>query len=136
MFHLWPDQVSTTGEVLSEYQAAAQAGHLPAQAWSDLPVADMTPREIAIAESFSTRLGAGERSCLAVAHTRGGLLATDDADARAAAKRLGVPVTGTIGILVLAVRRELLTLRQANTLLTEMIAAGYRSPLEKLDTLV
>jgi predicted nucleic acid-binding protein len=41
-----------------------------------------------------------------------------------------------LGILALAVRRELLTLAQANTLLNDMVAAGYRSPMQKLDALV
>ena len=66
----------------------------------------------------------------------GGLLASDDADARAAAGRLGLPVTGTLGILALAVRRELLTLAQANAVLADLVAAGYRSPTERLDELV
>jgi predicted nucleic acid-binding protein len=67
---------------------------------------------------------------------QGGLFASDDADARAAAQRRGIPVTGTLGILALAVRRKLLTLAQANALLNDMIAAGYRSPMQKLDALV
>jgi predicted nucleic acid-binding protein len=58
---------------------------------------------------------------------RGCRFASDDADARAAARRLGVSVTGTLGILALA---------QANALLADMVAAGYRSPMERLDTLV
>jgi predicted nucleic acid-binding protein len=135
-FHLWAERVSTTREVLQEYQVAAQAGLLPAHAWSDLPVIDMTPQESAWAETLSKRLGAGERSCLAVAHSRGGLVVSDDADARDAAQRWGIPVTGTLGVLALAVRREVLTLPEANLLLAEMIAAGYRTPLEILDSLV
>jgi predicted nucleic acid-binding protein len=67
---------------------------------------------------------------------RGCRFASDDADARAAARRLGVSVTGTLGILALDVRCELLTLAQANALLADMVAAGYRSPMERLDTLV
>jgi predicted nucleic acid-binding protein len=47
-----------------------------------------------------------------------------------------VPVTGTVGVLDVAVRRGLLTLAQANGLLADMIAAGYRSPLDRLDELV
>ena len=71
-----------------------------------------------------------------VAHAREGLLVSDDADTRNTTRRLGIPISGTLGILALAVRRQLLTLNQANALLADMIAAGYRSPLEKLDTLV
>ena len=52
------------------------------------------------------------------------MFASDDADARAAARRLGIRVTGTLGILALTVRRELLTLTQANALLADG-AIGY-----------
>ena len=136
VFRLWAGRVASTPEVLSEYEVAARAGLLPSHAWIDLPVVELTTQEVAICETFSRRLGRGERSCLAVAHSRGSLFASDDADARAAARRLGIPITGTLGILALTVRRELLTLAQANALLADMVAAGYRSPMERLDTLV
>jgi len=136
VFHLWPEQACTTPAVLREYEVAAQAGWLPPHAWSDLTVVELTPQETDVTATFSSRLGRGERSCLAAAHSREGLLASDDADTRNAARRLGIPVSGTLGILALAVRRELLTLTQANALLADMIAAGYRSPLRKLDGLV
>ena len=133
---LWAGRIATTPDVLDEYEAAARAGLLPPRVWADLPLVELTPQEAATSETFSERLGAGERTCLAVAHSRGGIFASDDADARAAARRLGVPVTGTLGVLVVAVRRGLLTLAQANGLLADMIAAGYRSPLDRLDELV
>lgn len=136
IFHLWPDRVATTRAVLDEYAVASQAGLLPPGAWTDLPVVEMTGEETEMADTFSSRLGAGERTCLAVAHLRGGRLATDDGDVRKAAGRLGIPLTGTLGVLAIAVRRDLLTLDQANALLAEMIAAGYRSPVEALDALV
>jgi predicted nucleic acid-binding protein len=101
-----------------------------------LPLVALTSQELTLSETFSQRLGQGERSCLAVAHLRGGVFASDDADARAAARRLGVPVTGTLGILALAVHRDLVTLAQANAVLANMVAAGYRSPVERLDDLV
>lgn len=136
VFHLWPDRVVTTAAVLQEYRAAADIGLLPAHAWADLIVVEMTSQEETLASTFSSRLGAGERSCLAVAHSRDGLLVSDDADARGAAKRLGIVVSGTLGVLVLAVRRSLLTLAEANELLGNMIDAGYRSPMTRLDDLI
>jgi len=81
-------------------------------------------------------LGAGERSCLAVALHRQGLLVSDDLDARRAAREHGIPKTGTVGILVLYVRRGYLSREEANALLTEMIALGYRSPVASLDSLL
>lgn len=136
VFQLWGKRVHTTCEVQREYQIAVRAGLLPTQAWRDLPVIDMTCQERDRAETFSKCLWTGERSCLAVAHARGEMVGTDDADARAVTDQLNIPLTGTLGILAVAVRRELLTLEEANALLAEMIVAGYRSPLEKLDTLV
>jgi len=136
VFRLWPERVMTTREVWCEYEVAAQTGKLPLHAWSDLTIVELTPQEMTGAAAFALRLGAGERSCLAVAQARQGLLASDDADTRHAAQRLGIPVSGTLGILALAVRRQLLSLDQANALLADMIAAGFRSPLEKLDALI
>ena len=64
------------------------------------------------------------------------MLASDDLHARRAAARLGVPITGTIGILAACVRTGHLALAEANLLLEAMIAAGYRSPIVSLDQLL
>jgi predicted nucleic acid-binding protein len=77
-----------------------------------------------------------EASCLAIAAHRGWALLTDDARARKAAHNWNVVVSGTLGVLVQAVRRGLLTLEDADALLAEMIAAGYRSPYGSLAQLV
>ena len=133
VLELWSDRVLTTPEVIGECEAAAQAGTLPPDAYAKLSVVALTAQERAMSETFSTRLGRGEPSWPAVARSRGALFATDDADARAAARRLDVPITGTLGILGLAVRLGLLTLTQANALLADMVRAGYRSPLGQVD---
>ena len=136
VMRLWPTAACTTSSVLDEYGAGAASGLLPADAWTDLPVVTLTEEETAFAASLSPRLGAGERTCLAVALHRQGLLVSDDLDARRAAREHGVPKTGTIGILVLCVRRGHLSREEANALLTEMIALGYRSPVASLDPLL
>lgn len=69
-----------------------------------------------------------EASCLAVAVRRGMAFLTDDARARAAAHGLHIAVSGTLGVLVSAVKQILLTLETADSLLNQMIQAGYRSP--------
>ena len=135
VMHLWPTTVCTTPSVLDEYRSGAASGLVSADAWADLAVLTMTEEETALAARFSTRLGAGERSCLAVAVRRRGLLASDDLDARRTAQRQGVPLTGTIGILSLCVRRGYLSREEANRLLAEMIALGYHSPFDNLDGL-
>ncbi len=133
---LWPERVGTTQAVLNEYNFAVQHKLLPAEVWDSLPIYNLDDEEYEMAGRFSTRLGRGERTCMAVAHKRGGVFASDDADARAAAKTLGIPVTGTLGILIHAVKQSLVSLPRANNLLHEMIAAGYRSPVYSLDSLL
>lgn len=51
-------------------------------------------------------LDAGEAASLAAAIERGGTLATDDLAARRLATDHGVPVTGSVGWLVLGVERD------------------------------
>lgn len=133
---LWPDRACTTSQALDEYEMGVASGVLPGDAWRDLRVVRLTEEESISAARFSSRLAAGERSCLAVAAQRGGLLASDDLDARRTARVWGVPRTGTLGILVLCVQHGYLSRKEANDLLTEMIRLGYRSPVDRLDTLI
>ena len=134
-FRLWGKAAATTAAGRAEYQAGVEVGLIPS-CWGKLPVIDLTAEEDALALSFSAGLGPGERTCLAVAAQRKGMLASDDLHARRAATRLGVPITGTIGILAACVRRGYLALAEANRLLEAMIAAGYRSPIMSLDQLL
>jgi predicted nucleic acid-binding protein len=133
--HLWPATACTTPPVLDEFRSGAVSGLVPADAWADLNVITLTEEETVLAASFSTRLGSGERSCLAAAVCRHGLLATDDLDARRIAQQQNVSLTGTIGILILCVRRGYLSREEADRLLAEMIALGCYSPFDNLDQL-
>ena len=135
VIHLWPTTAGTTPPVLDEYRSGAGSGLVPGDAWADLTVITLTEEETALAADFSTRLGSGERSCLAVAVCRQGLLASDDLDARRIARQQNVPLTGTIGILTLCVRRGYLSRKEANGFLADMIALGYYSPFDSLDQL-
>jgi predicted nucleic acid-binding protein len=133
--HLWPTKACTTPPVLDEYRSGVASGLVPADFWADLTVITLTEEETDLAATFSTRLGSGERSCLAAAVCRQGLLATDDLDGRRIAQQQNVPLTGTIGILILCVRRGYLSREEANGLLGKMIAFGYYSPFDSLDQL-
>jgi len=136
VLRLWPGAACTTPAVWAEYQVGAAAGLVPATAWNDLPVVTLTEAEASFAAGLPPRLGAGERTCLAAALRRQGLLASDNRDARNAARHYDIPTTGTLGILVLGVRRGFLSRDEAKALLKEMIAAGYRSPVPDLDSLL
>jgi predicted nucleic acid-binding protein len=83
-------------------------------------------------ESLSRSLGLGEASSIAVAKRRGFVFASDDRVARAEAVRLGMPVTGTLGILVKAIREDVCDLRTADVYLVKMIEAGFFSPVRSL----
>lgn len=136
VLRLWGNAACITSPVLAEYAAGTASGILPSEIWSGLTVVALNKRESALADSLSPKLGAGERACIAVAIHRQGTLASDDLDARRVAQRHHVPTTGTLGILVLCVRRALLSRDEANSLLETMIAAGFHSPLTILDSLL
>ena len=63
--HLWPTTACTTPPVLDEYRSGVVSGLLPADVRSDLTVITLTDEQTALAADFSSRLGSGERSCLA-----------------------------------------------------------------------
>ncbi|MGH2354758.1 MAG: hypothetical protein ACRDJN_24375 [Chloroflexota bacterium] len=67
---------------------------------------------------------------------RQGWLASDDRAARAAAQQYGVPLSGTLGMLLLAVHQRLLSLGEANAILARMMTNGYYSPVATLDRLL
>jgi len=102
---------------------------LPLGFWDDLLIVTPTEDELSFASTLPSFLGPGERTCIAIAHARHGLFATDDLNARRVAKRLDITLAGSTGILALSVRRGLLTLQEANGLLGTMIAGGYRAPV-------
>jgi predicted nucleic acid-binding protein len=93
-------------------------------------------QELRYVRELPARLPRGEIASLAIARHRGWLLLTDDRAARTEATRLGVPVSGSLGCLVLAIERHLCSLSQANSWLQEMMHHGYRSPVTDLAPLL
>ncbi len=70
-------------------------------------------------------LGVGERQLLSLAKTFSGsdvLVLLDDEEAREEARRLGLPIKGTVGVLVQAYREGLLPLDEVELLLLEIAA--------------
>jgi predicted nucleic acid-binding protein len=79
------------------------------QQWPVLPA----PAGVLDTAQFSKRLGRGERAVLALALTSQPVIVLmDDAAARSEARRFGLQVTGTLGVLVQAFRRSYLNLRE------------------------
>lgn len=67
-------------------------------------------------------LGAGESAVLAIAFELGATAVVDDAAARVAARALGVPFIGTLGVVIRAKRRGLLPF--ASSVIVDLRAAG------------
>jgi len=137
----------TTVEVSDELRRGLQAGYryleVALQQIQDISpggwlriVAPESPDEHQLRGEFDLLLDPGEASCLALAISRGLILATDDLAARQLAHERNVPLTGTVGIMLALVRDGVLPLAEANAILAEMIARRYRSPVDRLDELV
>lgn len=130
---LWGDKVCTTSEVLEEYAAGVETGKLPRVDWTQLKIILLSSEEQLFGAQMFPNLGRGERTCLVIAILRHAMLATDDQLARRAAKLQGIQLIGTVGVLKTCVQSGLLSQLDAQQKLDEMIAAGYYSPVLKLD---
>jgi|YNPMSStandDraft_1061717.scaffolds.fasta_scaffold77520_2 predicted nucleic acid-binding protein len=128
-------RAATTEAVIQEFNAGIALGYFPQVSLEWLPVLPLSPEEQATYQQIHPRLGAGEASCLAVAHHRGLKVATDDGDSRRYAQRTGIAISGTLGILVQLVRSNILTLQEGNAILAAMIQQGYRAPEADLSAL-
>jgi len=136
---LYRDKARITDVVSLEILRGIQSGHTRLES---IPTAIRagwlkevrlkTGRERALFEGLSVSLGLGEASSLAVAKARGLVFASDDQAARAEAARLGVALTGTVGILLRAVRKGACDVRAADGYLAGMIDAGFSSPVRSL----
>ena len=112
-------------------------GVLPNRDWRWIKILKMnSPQETGLFRLFSASFGKGESSCISVAVSRNLKILTDDLDARKLAQRREIPVSGTIGVLVEAVRIGILSLDEGNAMLSKMTAEGYFSPFESLDELL
>jgi predicted nucleic acid-binding protein len=130
------DRLATPQEAFDELQAGVRHGALPDLDWSWLPVWTLEADEMFRYREFLLTLNAGEAACLAMAAVRECHILTDDRDAREMARRLKIPLSGTLGTLIRLVDLGILSLEEADGLLAQMIAANYRSPAISLRDLV
>jgi len=128
LLDLW-DTVHVTEQV---YQEAVAFGHALGAPdaltirlfWQKhrLPILSVSD-DVLTAYKPAITLDPGERATFAHAMTlKEVLVLVDDEDARAEARRLGLPVRGTVGVLVEAHRRALLTLPDIELLFNEISA--------------
>jgi predicted nucleic acid-binding protein len=136
---MYPANACCSGFVVAEVLRGLRQGHtaleplvqLSSDGWprqDDLS----TPAERQLFARISVSLGDGESSCLALAAQRGYVFACDDRVARCEAVRLGIPLTGTAGILIKAVRTGAIDLKKADTILKRMITAGFYAPVLRI----
>lgn len=130
------DKAYVTDFVAAEIMRGIQAGHVGLEAIPKAVRAGWlrgtglrTAEEKRLFGSLSRSLGLGEASAIAVAKGRRYLFASDDRVARAEAAALKVPLTGTLGLLVRAVRTGVCDARTADEYLSRMVDAGFFSPV-------
>jgi len=92
----------------------------------------VSPKEKALFENLSTSLGCGEASSIAAAKERNLIFASDDKVARREAVRLGVKLTGKLGILKKAVTAKIISTKEADAILNKMTATGFYSPIKSI----
>ena len=97
----------------------------------------LTDDEVRLSATLPASLHQGEIACLCIARQRGWGFLTDDRAARQQAQVWNVPLSGTIGVLLLAIQDSRLSVEEGNTLLRAMIdKAHYRSPITDLRQLL
>ena len=74
-------------------------------------------------ESLSIALDKGEAEAIVLAREKDGMLILDEGDGRRTAESLGLKITGTVGILLLASADGKLDFKKA---IDELIAVGFR----------
>jgi predicted nucleic acid-binding protein len=129
LLHLAFPDLGAPQQVVEELSAGERSGRVPLCDWRWLRIVQLSEAENRRAQELSRHLDPGEAECLAIAEANDRVIVTDDRAARAYARRLGLKVTGTLGVLDRLVQRGAISLQQANSLLTQMIDCGYRSPV-------
>jgi len=81
-------------------------------------------------------LAPGEAACIVHAEACGGVVVSDDRTARQCCEARGIKVTGTIGILKALTLEQTLSPEEADSVLQDMIDAGYYSPVRSISGLV
>lgn len=131
-------RLCATPQVVEELLAGMQAGHVALEEvvrqvrTSVIRTVAVRLDHLVVYQDLRRTLGAGEASSIVVARATGGIVATDDLAARQACARLAVKVTGTIGILLAAVRARGISLPEAEQALAAMVKHGFYSPVRRL----
>jgi predicted nucleic acid-binding protein len=128
-----------TNFVSAEIMRGIQQGHKDLAKITDVlkegwlrEVVIKSKKEKSLYEALSVSLGLGEASSIAVAKARGFIFACDDRAARREAGLLGVKLTGTLGLLKIAVIDKIVNLNEGDLILTRMKEKGFYSSVKSL----
>jgi hypothetical protein len=94
------------------------------QDYAFLRVANVT--NTALLAELELLLDRGEAEALTLAKTQGLPLLVDEKKGRAVARMMSVPVLGLVGLLILAMERQRLSVAEAGQLLSAAREAGFR----------
>ena len=125
----------TTREAWGELKVGIEKGAIPNSNWAWLDVVALTKAEREEIDKLVPPLDLGEATCIVVAYQRGYGVLTDDRVGRQYARLIGVSLSGTVGILKLLADTGIVTLREADEALEQMIVLGYYSPVDSLKQL-
>ncbi len=128
-------KVYITEQVLEEFKIGAKRKILP-NVRINFEVLKLREEELELYNTLRIKLGKGEASCLAIAKKRNMNFLTDYFDARKIANILGVPVSGTIGVLIRCIEKGIISKDERNRILKEMIAKGFYSPISDLSEIL
>jgi predicted nucleic acid-binding protein len=128
-------EICTTEQVMEEIKMCTVRNVLSEVDLSHVEIIYLTEEDKSLFSRLNEMFGKGEASCLAVCMSRDLKILTDDMDARKFAQRTGIPVSGTIGVLVSATEKGIISRMEADDLLSKMIDKGFYSPIKRLDEL-
>ena len=122
--HLFAHLALTAPTVRHELQTGEAGGYIPACDWRWVETAVLTAEEEQLATTHLHVVDPGEAECLALAEMRDATLLSDDFAARRLTLKLGIPISGTLGVLLQLVHNRHITMREADDLLARMIDEG------------
>lgn len=127
--------------VYAEVLRGLEAGYAFLEAVEELleeegvTLASVSEEERPLFRDLQERVDPAEAAGIALAHRRQLLFLSDDRVARRVAQDHGVAISGTLGLLKLAVDEGRLTRKEAQEILDALIAGGYRAPFRSIEAL-
>jgi len=121
--------------ITAGYDFLEEADKIVEADWVKLAMLE-NEKERVLFRSLLDIVGYGEAAGIAIAKERDLVFFSDDRKARRVAQDQGVKISGTLGMLGLAVEEGKLSIGEADGVLSKMIQGGYHSPIQSLKELL